>query len=223
MYTSHLKQWGLSKNVNAKDAFAIVHAKRARDSVGKGSQFVVRGERVDPAKMDQYLRRNQSVLDRLAAGDAPSPGSGLVARGIDCQTPSAASTPSPQTPYLAPTPGPQAPYLAPTPRPQTPSPVSTPLPQTPSPAPPPGPQPLEVFEDDLLVFLEDHLKRLSAAPTPWPPASTPGPQGPQPRKVVEETFRLIRDLCGDFNSMTIFWEDLGHELPPSRRGRVIAN
>jgi len=64
----------------------MLHTKRSREAVGKRSRFTIRGHVVDPRKMDTYLKRNPSIMQRFAKGKGMA--APLASFDITCRTPS---------------------------------------------------------------------------------------------------------------------------------------
>ena len=99
----------VDKNMKARDAIEIVRQQKARAAMGKSSVVYVRGRRVEPSKMQQYLHRvsesvaneillntaddlvteynpyssNARVIVRTPSPDLNSPGSPLVPKRLD--------------------------------------------------------------------------------------------------------------------------------------------
>jgi len=76
----------VTKNFREKEVFAILHAMRNREAVGKRSRITIRGHVVDPQKLESYIRRNGSILPRFAKGEGVAVP--LVDFDIACRTPS---------------------------------------------------------------------------------------------------------------------------------------
>ena len=102
----------VDKNMKARDAIEIVRQQKARAAMGKSSVVYVRGRRVEPSKMQQYLHRvsesvaneillntaddlvteynpyssNARVIVRTPSPDINSPGSPLVPKRLDDPT-----------------------------------------------------------------------------------------------------------------------------------------
>ncbi|EFX05364.1 hypothetical protein CMQ_3433 [Grosmannia clavigera kw1407] len=69
MYKTRISKWAIDKNYKAADVACMLLLKRQRAAQGKASSFVLRGRRVDWAKIEQYLKRDSTLLHRLEAGD----------------------------------------------------------------------------------------------------------------------------------------------------------
>ncbi|EMR67349.1 hypothetical protein UCREL1_5651 [Eutypa lata UCREL1] len=71
MYKTHIKKWGIDKNMKARDAIEIVRQQKARAAMGKSSVVYVRGRRVEPSKMQQYLHRvSEAVANEILLNTA---------------------------------------------------------------------------------------------------------------------------------------------------------
>ena len=46
MYKKRFRVWGLTKNLKGDEALATLHVKEKRDAIGKGSEFLIRGVKV---------------------------------------------------------------------------------------------------------------------------------------------------------------------------------
>lgn len=99
MYKSKLREWGLSKYIRAAEAVAIIKAMEERQAAGKASQVVIRGEKVDLDRIENYVRRNRNRgrLQRMLIEESQV--HEMVERELVCRTPS----PSPD--LRSPTPG----------------------------------------------------------------------------------------------------------------------
>lgn len=83
MYKTRIKKWGIDKNQKAKEVGYMLKVKQQRAALGKDTEFVVRGRKVDWGKIEQYLKRDPALL-RKTAGDTLEIGN---AAGIICKTP----------------------------------------------------------------------------------------------------------------------------------------
>jgi hypothetical protein len=93
MYKAKLKSWGVSKNLKAREAVALLRAMEQRQAAGEHSQVVVRGETHDLEWMKSYIKRNRN-RGRFAKMDLreTSATTDSVATLIICSSP---STPAP--------------------------------------------------------------------------------------------------------------------------------
>ena len=56
-YKRKISSWRLDKNIKDHEMRAILAVRTSRIAQGKKSIFYVRGRRVDPAKIDRFLKR----------------------------------------------------------------------------------------------------------------------------------------------------------------------
>jgi len=88
MYKTRIKKWQIDKNQKAWEVAHMLKIKQERDALGKRSEFIVRGRKVDWRKIEMYLKRdpvltrkldtNRGMLDMVVGN----------ASGIICRTPS---------------------------------------------------------------------------------------------------------------------------------------
>jgi hypothetical protein len=91
MLKKQLKRWGFDvKYVRRKDAVAMSLMKQERDAAAKDSEFTVRGQPVNWAKVHKHLKRNR-ILAVPLSGKAES----SEARSIIVRTPSPSPPPTP--------------------------------------------------------------------------------------------------------------------------------
>ena len=72
-YRTRISQWGKDKNIKPQEMKAIVRKKQKRNLVEidkQGLQFSVRGNMVDPSKVNRWMKKNQIPESSLYA---PSP------------------------------------------------------------------------------------------------------------------------------------------------------
>ena len=83
MYKRRIKQWALDKKLKKDEVLAMLRKKVQRDTVGKASDFMLRGRHVDWQNVERYLRRHkidpQSLSESL---DVPS-----TPKALRCDTP----------------------------------------------------------------------------------------------------------------------------------------
>jgi len=71
MYKSHIRKWGIDKNMKARDAAEIIRQQKARAALGKSSVVYIRGKRIEPSKMQQYLARASATVTTQIFEDSP--------------------------------------------------------------------------------------------------------------------------------------------------------
>ena len=78
-YRTRISQWGLDKNIKPQEMKAIIKKRQKRKLVetNKGElSFVVRGNAVDPKKIDRWMKRNkvsESLLYALSPAACKRP------------------------------------------------------------------------------------------------------------------------------------------------------
>lgn len=73
-----MSQWGLDKNVKAKEMEAIVRKRQRRKLDEKDKRelvFKVRGNTVEPEKIDRWMKRNE-IPESLPYAPSPAAGKG---------------------------------------------------------------------------------------------------------------------------------------------------
>ncbi len=89
MYKTRIKKWGIDKNQKATEVAQMLFLKQQREKMGKPrTEFVVRGRKVDWAKIEQYLKREPVLMRKLEATDGELHMVVGRSSGIICRTPS---------------------------------------------------------------------------------------------------------------------------------------
>lgn len=101
MYKTRISKWAIDKNLKAADVATLLRLQQQRAALGKKSRFTIRGREIDFARVDQYLKRDPTLLKRSQHGEDALgdilPGH-MEAAGITCRTPSPTPPPSPSPP-----------------------------------------------------------------------------------------------------------------------------
>ncbi|CAK7205302.1 hypothetical protein SEUCBS139899_008071 [Sporothrix eucalyptigena] len=101
MYKTRISKWAIDKNLKAADVATILRMQQMRAALGKKSKFTIRGREIDFARVEQYLKRDPTLLKQSQNGknnaDDMLPGH-MEAAGITCRTPSPTPPPSPSPP-----------------------------------------------------------------------------------------------------------------------------
>ncbi|EPE06574.1 hypothetical protein F503_02702 [Ophiostoma piceae UAMH 11346] len=97
MYKTRISKWNLDKNLKAADVMVMFRMYQTRAMVGKKSRFTVRGRYMDYARVEQYIRRDPSILTRVQNNEdiVDIPPDHAQSAGIMCRTPSPSPPPSP--------------------------------------------------------------------------------------------------------------------------------
>ena len=66
MFKTKLKQWGIRKNIDRREAMAILSIKRKHDAVGEETMFLRNGKPVDLEDVERYARRARLEHDSHA-------------------------------------------------------------------------------------------------------------------------------------------------------------
>lgn len=109
MYKTRISKWAIDKNLKAADVAAILRLQQVRAALGKKSQFTIRGRDVDFARVEQYLKRDPTLLKQAQSSQSGAGGGAddlaqdllpgqMEAAGITCRTPSPTPPPSPSPP-----------------------------------------------------------------------------------------------------------------------------
>lgn len=104
MYKTRISKWAIDKNLKAADVATLLRLQQQRAALGKKSRFTVRGRDIDFARVDQYLKRDPTLLKRSQQGQHGEDQMGdilpdhMEAAGITCRTPSPTPPPSPSPP-----------------------------------------------------------------------------------------------------------------------------
>ncbi|CAK7273913.1 hypothetical protein SEPCBS119000_005902 [Sporothrix epigloea] len=104
MYKTRISKWAIDKNLKAAEVAAILRMQQSRAALGKASKFAIRGRDIDFARVEQYLKRDPSLLKKAQKADDAnaSPPDAIFghidAAGITCRTPSPTPSPSPSSP-----------------------------------------------------------------------------------------------------------------------------
>ncbi|KAL1888551.1 hypothetical protein Sste5346_009507 [Sporothrix stenoceras] len=101
MYKTRISKWAIDKNLKAADVATLLRLQQQRAALGKKSKFTIRGRDIDFARVDQYLKRDPTLLKRSQHGEDPTGDilpSHMEAAGITCRTPSPTPPPSPSPP-----------------------------------------------------------------------------------------------------------------------------
>lgn len=97
MFKRRIKKWGLDKKNKRSEVLEMIRQKRQRSQSGKGSEFWIRGSRVDWDDVERYLRRRPVRPGEL--GEVGKEGS---LSGITVHTPPASPAASLPVPYTSP-------------------------------------------------------------------------------------------------------------------------
>ena len=95
MYKTRISKWNLDKNLKAADVLIMYRLYQGRAMMGKKSEFTVRGRYMDYARVEQYIRRDPSILTRVPPNDDFSDIPSDPSTGITCRTPTPSPPPSP--------------------------------------------------------------------------------------------------------------------------------
>lgn len=97
MYKTRISKWALDKNLKAHDVMVIYRMNHARAMIGKRSIFTVRGRPMEYSRIEQYLRRDPSIIARINNDEdlAEIPADYARNAGITCSTPAPSPTASP--------------------------------------------------------------------------------------------------------------------------------
>jgi len=71
MYKKRLGNWDIRKNLKEPEVIVMLHAKGRRNAENKESEFFVRGFKIHPKRLQQYLRRNKTAKARYEDGELP--------------------------------------------------------------------------------------------------------------------------------------------------------
>lgn len=96
MYKTRFRRWGLWKHNQASTVVEIVRLKRERDAAHKPTtEILLHGRRVDLARIDSYLRRNDKMRRYISSlPDSPAAQPPTAAAVLICRTPSPSPSPS---------------------------------------------------------------------------------------------------------------------------------
>ncbi|CAK7229491.1 hypothetical protein SBRCBS47491_007265 [Sporothrix bragantina] len=102
MYKTRISKWAIDKNLKQADVAAILRMQQMRAAQGKKSKFTIRGRDIDFARVEQYLKRDPTLLKQSQKGGNDSAMNDVVpghmeAAGITCRTPSPTPPPSPSS------------------------------------------------------------------------------------------------------------------------------
>ncbi|CAK7566506.1 MAG: hypothetical protein SEPTF4163_004453 [Sporothrix epigloea] len=104
MYKTRISKWAIDKNLKAAEVSAILKMQQSRAALGKASKFSIRGRDIDFARVEQYLKRDPTLLKQFQKADASDATKMDViyghaeAAGITCRTPSPTPSPTPSSP-----------------------------------------------------------------------------------------------------------------------------
>ncbi|CAK7265084.1 hypothetical protein SEPCBS57363_001407 [Sporothrix epigloea] len=104
MYKTRISKWAIDKNLKAAEVAAILRMQQSRAALGKASKFFIRGRDIDFARVEQYLKRDPTLLKQFQKADESDATKMDViyghaeAAGITCRTPSPTPSPTPSSP-----------------------------------------------------------------------------------------------------------------------------
>ncbi|KAK0743471.1 hypothetical protein B0T18DRAFT_430742 [Schizothecium vesticola] len=97
MYKTRFRRWGLWKHNQASTVVEIVRLQRERDAAHKPTtEILLHGQRVDLARVDAYLRRNDKMRRYVSSLPTSAPHRHPPTAALICRTPSPSPSPSPE-------------------------------------------------------------------------------------------------------------------------------